>query len=87
MMETLDPAMQEEGEIKAGELQMVYIDFHENWVSLSEDQSLSALRAWRISQWVRLMTSRMHSGNRHRSPQTSANLVWEPLFQPTEHHM
>lgn len=30
MMETLDPAMQEEGEIKAGELQMVYIDFHEN---------------------------------------------------------
>lgn len=42
--ETLDLAMQEVGEFKAEELQMVYIDFHENWVSLSEDQSLSALR-------------------------------------------
>lgn len=43
--ETLDVATQEEGEIKAGELQMIDIDFHENWVSLSEDQSLPALRA------------------------------------------
>lgn len=28
--ETLDVATQEEGEIKAGELQMIDIDFHEN---------------------------------------------------------
>lgn len=47
--ETLNVAKEEEGEIKAGELQMLHIDFHENRVSLSEDQSLSALRARRIS--------------------------------------
>lgn len=41
-------------------------------VSLSGDQSVSALRAWRISHWERLMTSQMHSGTCHRSPQSSA---------------
>lgn len=79
--ETLNVAKEEEGEIKAGELQMLHIDFHENRVSLSEDQSLSALRARRISHWVRLMTSPVHSASRHRSAQTCANLVWEPLFR------
>lgn len=39
----------ENGEIKDGEVQIVYIDFHKNGVSLSGDQSVSALRAWRIS--------------------------------------
>lgn len=61
-----------------------YILISKNRVSLSGDQSVSALRAWRISHWVRLMTSRMHSSNRHKSPRSSAFLVWEPLFQPTE---
>lgn len=40
----------ENGEIKGGKEQIVNIDFCKNRVSLLGDQSLSALRAWRISQ-------------------------------------
>lgn len=52
------------------------IDFYKNWVSHSGEESVSVLRAWRISHWKRLMTSEMHSGA-HLSLQPNPHLVWE----------
>lgn len=65
----------ENGEIKGVKETIVNIDFRKNRVSLSGDQSVSALRAWRISQWKRPMKSQTHSGTHHRSPQSSTEPV------------